>query len=312
MNGYEKIFRTLDEQIQILVGKGLIIKDVDKAKSILFRENYFFISGYRHIFMASNKDSKFVDGATFEELYAMFTFDRKIRNIFFSFILTVENNFKSMMSYILSKKYGYREKDYLNPQNFVQDSMRIRQVHDVLNKMRRQIRINGKEHTATLHYMNNYGYIPLWILVKVLSFGIMSELYGILKDEDQMSIASIFNLRADTLSIYLSLISNYRNICAHEEVLYDHRTQRSIPDCKYHNILNIQKNAEDEYQYGKNDLFALIIILRQILLPEEFRELVNEIAYEADILNGRVNSVPINKILNCCGFPDNWKDILDI
>lgn len=312
MNGYEKIFRTLDEQIQILVGKGLIIKDVDKAKSILFRENYFFLSGYRHIFMASNKDSKFVDGATFEELYAMFTFDRKIRNIFFSFILTVENNFKSMMSYILSKKYGYREKDYLNPQNFVQDSMRIRQVHDVLNKMRRQIRINGKEHTATLHYMNNYGYIPLWILVKVLSFGIMSELYGILKDEDQMSIASIFNLRADTLSIYLSLISNYRNICAHEEVLYDHRTQRSIPDCKYHNILNIQKNAEDEYQYGKNDLFALIIILRQILLPEEFRELVNEIAYEADILNGRVNSVPINKILNCCGFPDNWKDILDI
>ena len=312
MNGYEKIFRTLDEQIQILVGKGLIIKDVDKAKSILFRENYFFLSGYRHIFMASNKDSKFVDGTTFEELYAMFTFDRKIRNIFFSFILTVENNFKSMMSYILSKKYGYKEKDYLNPQNFVQDSMRIRQVHDVLNKMRRQIRINGKEHTATLHYMNNYGYIPLWILVKVLSFGIMSELYGILKDEDQMSIASIFNLRSDTLSIYLSLISNYRNICAHEEVLYDHRTQRSIPDCKYHNILNIEKNAEDEYQYGKNDLFALIIILRQILLPEEFRELVNEIAYEADILNGRVNSVPINKILNSCGFPDNWKDILDI
>ena len=34
--------------------------------------------------------------------------------------------------------------------------------------------------------------------------------------------------------------------------------------------------------------------------------------YAVDILNGKVSSVPLNNILNRCGFPDNWKDISDL
>ena len=45
-----KTFKTLDEQVDILKNKGLIIDDVERAKEILLRENYFFISGYRHLF----------------------------------------------------------------------------------------------------------------------------------------------------------------------------------------------------------------------------------------------------------------------
>ena len=41
-----KIFKSIDEQIEILKSKGLVINDLDKTKDILFRENYFFISGY--------------------------------------------------------------------------------------------------------------------------------------------------------------------------------------------------------------------------------------------------------------------------
>lgn len=306
-----KIFKNLDEQIEILKSKGLIINNIDKTKEILFRENYFFINGYRHLFMVSKKENRFVDGATFEELYAMFSFDRKIRNVFFSFILIIENNMKSIISYQLSKKYGYKEKDYLNPQNFTQDSMKTRQVYDILNKMRRQIRINGREHAATLHYIDNYGYVPMWILVKVLSFGIISELFSVLKNEDRLGIAGIYKIDAETLSTYLGLVSNYRNICAHEEVLYDHRTQRAIPDCKYHQILNIEMD-DDGYKYGKNDLYAIIIIMKQMLTEDEFRDLMNQISYEADILDGRIHSVQSNIILNNCGFPNNWKEIMDI
>lgn len=304
----DKIFKTLDEQIDILKNKGLIINDIDKAKIILLRENYFFISGYRHVFMCTNKNGRFVDGATFEELHAMFLFDRAIRNIFFKWILVVENNFKSITSYILSKKYGFRDKDYLNPKNFTQDSMKQRQVRDILNKMRRQIRVNGKEHTATLHYIDNYGYIPLWILVKVLSFGIMSEFYGILKHEDQLNVAEIYNMDTETLGIYLNIIANYRNICAHEEVLYNHRTQKVIPDSKYLKQLNIPI-VEDEYKYGKNDLFSLIIIMKQLLTKEDFTDLINEVSYEVSKLDGRVDSVDLNRLLNSCGFPDNWEEI---
>lgn len=307
----EKVFKTLDEQITILKDKGLIIDDEENVKEVLLRENYFFISGYRHLFMKSYKDTNFIKGTTFRELYAMFLFDRGIRNIFFKYILIVENNMKSIFSYSLSKKYGYRDKDYLNLHNFSQDPMKVRQVKDVLSKMKRQIRLNGTQHTATQHYIQHYGYIPLWILVKVLSFGIISELYSILKIEDQLTIAKHYNLDVETLSIYLSLLANFRNVCAHEDILYEHRTQRVIPDTRFHRALNIEM-TDDEYNYGKNDLFALVIILKQLLTEEEFRGLVVEIGYEIDVLDGYVDVVPINQILNKIGFPDNWRDILDL
>ena len=50
-----KTFKTIDEQIEILKSKGLKIDDVDYAKDILLRENYFFLSGYRHLFLKSKK-----------------------------------------------------------------------------------------------------------------------------------------------------------------------------------------------------------------------------------------------------------------
>ena len=94
----KKVFRTLDEQVNILKDRGLIIFDLEKAKKILLKENYFFISGYRHFFETS-KD-KFIKGTTFEELYGIFLFDRKLRNIFFKKLLVIENNVKSINSLV--------------------------------------------------------------------------------------------------------------------------------------------------------------------------------------------------------------------
>lgn len=306
-----KVFKSLDEQIDILKHKGLIIEDIQGAKEILFRENYFFITGYRRLFMRSYKDKEFIKGATFDELYSVFLFDRKIRNIMFQYILVVENNIKSIISYQLSKKYGFREKDYLNPKNFTQDNLKQRQVHDILNKMKRQIRVNGRQHTATMHYLDNYGYIPLWVLVKVLSFGILSELYNILKSEDAQAIAEIYHTDIESLSTYLSILANFRNLCAHEDILYDHRTQKEIPDTRYHHSLKIDM-TDDHYNYGKNDLFAVIIIMKQMLTEHEFNDFLFQIGYEIDILDGSIKSVPSSLILNKIGFPDNWREISDI
>ena len=186
----EKIFMTIDEQVQILKDKNLIVEDVEYTKDILLRENYFFIMGYRTLFL-KQKENKFISGVTFDELYAMFIFDRNFRNIILKNILVIENELKSVISYQLSKKYGYREKEYLNAKNFTSDKDKSRRVKDLLEKMKRQIRINASTHNATMHYITNYGYIPFWVLVKVLSFGIVCELYTILKKEDQIEVAAI-------------------------------------------------------------------------------------------------------------------------
>ena len=307
----QKDFKTIDEQVEILQKKGLIVEDINEAKEVLLRENYFFLNGYRHLFMVSEKDRTFIKGSTFRELYSLFLFDRYFRNIIFKNVLVIENQLKSILSYQLSKKYGYKEKDYLNPKNFTNDHDKKRRVKDVLEKMKRQIRINSLHHNATAHYANSYGYIPLWVLVKVLSFGIVCELYTILKKEDKIEIADIFNTTPEDLSNYLIILSNYRNLCAHEDIVYENKTERYIEDNIYHEQLNIPK-MDAEYIYGKNDLFAVIIIFKVLLTNDSFRLMLKEIEYEIEKLDGRIDSIPIEKILDRMGFPTNYMDIIDL
>ena len=304
-----KVFKTIDEQIDILKDKGLVICDVDYAKEVLLRENYFFIMGYRHVFLKKDSSRKFIDGTTFEELYNLFVFDRMFRNIIFKNILIVENNYKSILSYTLSKSYGYKEKDYLNVSNFDDDKDKIRQINDLIRKIKRQFRVNGKQHGATSHYMDNYGYIPLWIGIKVISFGLMSEMYSILKYKDKESVANIYRVLPEELETYLPILANYRNLCAHEDVVFDHFTQREIPDTKYHSILNIDRNI-DGYTNGKNDIFALIIILKRLLTDVDFKMMMNEINYELDRLSGKLSSIKIEDVTERMGFPLNYKDIM--
>jgi len=306
-----KTFKTLDEQIKILEAKNLVIDDYDYVKNILLRENYFFVSGYRHLFVKSPIEKNYIENTNFRELYAMFYFDRQLRNILFKNILIVENNIKSILSYIMSKNHGFKEQNYLNPNNFVKDSKRNKQVNDLLKKMHRQIRVNGKQHAATSHYINNYGYIPLWVVVKVLSFGIVGELYTILKIEDQEEIADVFNVTVSDLLDFLPILANYRNLCAHEDICYEHKTQKVISDSKYHSLLDIPK-MDGEYIYGKNDLFAVIIILKELLTEDAFRLMLKEIEYEIEKLDGRIDSIPITKILDRMGFPSNYIDLIDV
>ena len=307
----EKKFRTLDEQVEIFEHKGLIVKDKKYTKQVLLRENYFFINGYRHLFFKSATDKTFIKGTTFEELYSLFLFDRSFRNILFKYLLVIENNLKSVVSYQLSKKYGYREKDYLKAKNFTQIPEKQRQVNDLLKKMKRQIRVNGCQHTATSHYASTYGYIPLWILVKVLSFGIVSEMVTILKPEDQKDISEIYQIPTEDFLAYLPILANYRNLCAHEDILYENKTQKCINNTIYHKILDIPKE-DNEYIYGKNDLFALLIIMKQMLTTEEFKNMTFELENVVETLNYNLNTIKIEKVLNHMGFPLNWKDLAKV
>lgn len=302
-----KIFKTIDEQIEILRSKGMVFEDYDKAREILMRENYFFLNGYRSPFLM-NGTKRFIEGTTFEELYSLFTFDRFFRNIIFKNVLIVENNYKSIYSYVLSKKYGYKEKDYLNINNFDRSKEKNRQINDLLRKLKRQIRINGYQHQATSHYINNYGYIPMWVGVKVLSFGLMSELFTILKSEDRKEISDYYNLSPEKIENYMSILANYRNLCAHEDILFNHETQKTIADTTFHLQLGIPK-VDDEYIYGKHDIFALLIILKELLTTDDFKMMMNEICYEIDKLSSKLKVIDVSKVLYRMGFPENYKQL---
>ena len=144
----------------------------------------------------------------------------------------------------------------------------------------------------------------------MLSFGIVCELYTILKKEDQIEVAEVFNTTPQVLEDILIILSNYRNLCAHEDIVFEHKTERVIPDTKYHNLMNIPQ-MDGEYIYGKNDLFAVIIIFKILLKNKEFRLMMKEIEYEIELLDGRIDSISINKILDRMGFPKNYIELIE-
>ena len=48
-----------------------------------------------------------------------------------------------------------------------------------------------------------------------------------------------------------------------------------------------------------------------MLSETEFREMIREMSYEIDVLDGKVDTVPTQTILNRIGFPTNWKKIIE-
>ena len=115
-------------------------------------------------------------------------------------------------------------------------------------------------------------------------------------------------MNLETFNTYLAILSNYRNLCAHEDILYENRTQKSISDSIYHRKLHIPI-MNNEYIYGKNDLFALVIILKSMLKDNEVKDLVLEIESVVKELEVNLRSIPVLKVLDRMGFPDNWADI---
>ena len=65
-----------------------------------------------------------------------------------------------------------------------------------------------------------------------------------------------------------------------------------------------------DYIYGKNDMFSVVLILKQLLAKDVFTLFLNEISYEINYLSGRLKSININKVLDRMGFPENYKEIV--
>lgn len=112
----DKPFKTIEEQIEILENRKLIIYNQAFAREALFTFSYYdLINGYKEVFMI---DDEFRPNTSIEDLYLFARFDRSIQNILFQYSVIVETSFKTALAYVLSKEYGEFQNDYLNINNF--------------------------------------------------------------------------------------------------------------------------------------------------------------------------------------------------
>lgn len=308
----EKEFKTIEEQIELLQNRNLHIENEETAKAILLNNNYYYlINGYKDLFLNRKSTAeKFSNGTTLEEIYSLYEFDRKIRIIFLEYILLIERKIDTHIAYEFSKNYGH--KDYLNSENFNYISKNKELIDKFLNDINLEISHQYKNSNKMIrHYLDTYKYIPLWVLIRILSFGKVSKFYSFMKQKEQNNISRKFNIKSKILKVYLINLGNIRNICAHDEKLYDVILKQRINTTSYHIKLNLIKN-EGKTVYATRDLFSIVIILKVLLEKEQFNEFYNRIIQTIKELESKLLSLKIDKVLYKMGFPKNYKNLLEL
>lgn len=305
----DKIFKTHDELIALLVSRGVDINTKEArrfAKTRLQHEGYYnLINGYKKLFLKDPKEDEYKNGTTVNEIYALFVFDQRLREIFLKYILEVERNIKCLIAYEFPQKYGHD--NYLLYKNFdlcKKDSHK--NIISMLSDIQHQIASRGSD-PSIRHYLDTYGYIPLWVLNNILSFGQISKFYFNMKQTDRQSISRTFKIMDSELETLLKYLTSIRNCCAHNNRLYCFRSHDVMIDTKYH--FNLQIAKKGEYVNGKRDLFAAVIALKLLLPSREFKQMITEIDEAVNILTPTLKVLEIDEILSEMGFPTNWKKI---
>ncbi|WP_282192820.1 Abi family protein [Romboutsia ilealis] len=279
-----KDFKSLDEQIDLLEKRGLIIYNKDKAKRFLTNTNYYRFSGYYKPFYIKDTE-QFKEKTTFNDIYNLYNFDRELRNLIFSLTEQVEIKFKTWIAYYISENYGnqgHLEKELFK--NEIDYYMLMGQLGGELKK--------SKEDFIDHHNKIYSGNIPTWVIIEILSFGAISKLYknllithkkGIIKNK------TIYNY--EFIESWLQTITILRNMCAHHSRLYN----RSLMKPK------IPRQLNGQYIQGKeNKLFVQLLILRELIDDEyEWIDFVRKL----DMLFYKYKFQREFEM----GFPYNWK-----
>ena len=299
----KKQFLTYDEQISFLEEKkGLTISNKEYAKKILLKIGYFpLINGYKELFKESN-GNQFWKGTTLEDIYALYNFDNDLRNIFLKYILMAERSVKSSLAYHFCKEYGELQSDYLNVENYDYTGKKKNIINKMLKIMSGQLRYDS-DYIYIRHYMNTYQYVPLWVLMNVLTIGQLSKIYASQKGRIQIRICQDFGpLKVNELGKMLTVMTKFRNVCAHNDRLFDFRTKDALLDRNIYERLQISKE-KGRYKCGKNDLYAQVIILKLLLSDNDFHMFYRD-------LKVCFRKHPIHEeTLEKMGFPQNWERI---
>lgn len=346
-----KEFKTYRQLLQILRSRGVDIKkgsQGSRAMRILESENYYnVINGYKDFFLASKSTSTtseaYISGTSFDEIYALYCFDRNVRNIYLRFLLKAENKFKTVVSHEFSRLYGHN--NYLKLENFQcsasTDPSRLRyiakregldattdfikiarismeenisSITELLGDIQKEIsRQMSKHHNVVTHYMAEHGYIPLWVLVNVLTFGKITNFYLNMKDADKLVIAKQFGLSTNELHKYMVNLGIARNLCAHDERFFDIRFKKGIKTKSIKKFANLGiPYVSGNYQYGTNDAYAVAIMLSLILEKGDVKEFIAAMKNEFAKLSKQLHAIPCSKIMEHMGFGSNWEKLISL
>lgn len=233
-----KEYKTFNQQLTILRNRGMIVPTNGSPKRFLEQENYYnVINGYKDLFLKKDANGNpitpevYLPNTHFDELKALFLFDRELRFLFLKYLLIFENSFKTVISHEFSKKYP-KANSYLDIANYRGDDPKgvLKQISILTKTIHENVGSTG----AIKHYIEEHGSVPLWVLVNYLTIGNLSYLYSALKDSEKNTIAKYYSekynkqykpsshlrISSKDMESALKIFNLIRNQCAHDERLF--------------------------------------------------------------------------------------------
>ncbi len=278
--------KTFEEQLKIMRERGLIINDDDFAIDVLKRVNYYRLSAYT-LTVKNRNTNKFYNRTTFEHVFNLYEFDRKLRHLLVGILEIIEITFRTRIAYELGHSYGtigYQQSDRFVSEEFHKEFL------DDLNKS-----IRKNQEVFIDHHLQKYdGQFPIWVAVELISFGTISKLFKNMIAPDQEKIASkYYYTSAVYLANWIHAAVHLRNICAHYGRLYN-RFLKVTP----------KMPKKFRWQFLNKSLFKTIVILHE-LYPSQQKW--NDFVTNAEALFEEYKDViDLYKI----GFVENWPEVL--
>lgn len=306
-----KIFLTYDQQIAKLKNdKNLQIDDIAYAKEVLRQTSYYsLIGGYKDIFK-NPTTKKYKDGTKFEDIVELYYFDEALRQLFLKYLIKVENEVKSQISYFFTEKHGENQAEYINKKNYnYVGKKNQRDIDYLVDKVLKGYVTKPTEYNYINHAQRKYGNVPLWVLTNALTFGNISKMYMLLPQNIQSKVSRSYQcINESQLVSILAVMVKFRNVCAHGERLFTYRTKDSIPDLPLHKKLGITQKGI-QYVNGKSDLFSVVIALRYLLNASWYKGFIKELKLLIDKYLKKNASISEHELYEKMGFPANWRKI---
>jgi abortive infection bacteriophage resistance protein len=220
---YTKPATDYSGQIAILARRGLVVPDPAFAAHCLAHHNYYRLSAYRFPLTIPDDPDQFLPGTTFEQLWALYDFDRQLRLLVHEACKRVEISVRSHWAYQVGHRHGSQA--YENPSLFT-DAVTHTQT---LAKLDQELARSSEDFVA--HFRSTYGTQrpPIWAVCEVMSFGQTSLLYKLLAEPSlRQAIANAYQLDEKALGSFLHHLNLVRNICAHHARLWNRRFKISL------------------------------------------------------------------------------------
>lgn len=276
---YTKPPFSIDQQIELLLSRGLLISDRERVTRYLSHISYYRLRGYWIPFEqpGTGPGHLFRQGTSFDQVLDLYIFDRKFRLLVLEAIERIEVSLRAHYANLLGFRYGSH---FFIEERFFKDAETHKRL---LNSLREEI--DRSRETFIDHYRTTYDQPPLppiWATSEVMSFGQLSQWFKRLKTRsDRQLIAKAYGLDEKFLQSFFHHLAHVRNITAHHGRLWNRRFTITMALPKDPAELALMLNPRAD-RYVGNTIIVLGYLLKLIspgtTWPSRMRQLIETTA----------------------------------